>query len=95
MNRDPSLTKNYKRDVIKKIYDQYGKVNKLFADKLKQRVLDMDPDHVWELQLGGPDIASNLKLLDSDTNRNIGLRQIWPQIRQWPVGTRITIKIEW
>jgi hypothetical protein len=54
----------------------------------------MQPDHIWELQLGGPDVASNLRFLDAFTNTNIGMQQIWPQIRNLPVGTKIRIAIE-
>jgi hypothetical protein len=54
----------------------------------------MDPDHIWELQLGGPDVASNLRMLDRFTNQDIGLRQIWPQIRNLPDYTPIKIIIE-
>lgn len=54
----------------------------------------MQPDHVWELQLGGPDVASNLRFLDSYTNWHIGTQQIRPQIKNLPTGTKITIKIE-
>lgn len=54
----------------------------------------MQPDHVWELQLGGPDTASNLKFLDSYTNWDIGTQQIRPQIRNFETGTKIRIKIE-
>jgi hypothetical protein len=32
----------------------------------------MDPDQVWELQLGGPDTAANLHMLDRFTNVQIG-----------------------
>ena len=51
------------------------------------------PDHVWELRLGGPDTRSNLKMLDTFTNWHIGTQQIWPQIRNLPVGTPIKIRI--
>jgi hypothetical protein len=54
----------------------------------------MDPDHVWELQIGGPDTAANLRMLDRFTNQEIGMRQIWPQIRSLPDGTPIRITIQ-
>ena len=54
----------------------------------------MQPDHIWELQLGGPDTAANLRFLDSNTNFDIGTRQIWPQIRNLQVGTRVRVRIE-
>ncbi|WP_412794223.1 LamG-like jellyroll fold domain-containing protein [Streptomyces sp. MS06] len=93
--RDRSVTANYKADLIRRVYDQFGENNREFADALKERILTrMDPDHVHELQLGGADDASNLKMLDRFTNQEIGLRQIWPQIRNLPDYTPIRIRIE-
>lgn len=40
----------------------------------------MSPDHMWDLQLNGPDARRNLKLLDGYTNQQLG-RDIWNQIR--------------
>lgn len=96
VKRNSQITKNYKGDLIKRVYDQYGSTNPAFADKLKDRILNrMDPDHVHELQLGGADAASNLKMLDRFTNWHIGTQQIWPQIRNLDDFTPIKIKIEW
>ena len=93
--RDPSVTRAYRQDMIKRIWNQYGKTNPEFANKLIDRITTrMQPDHVWELQLGGPDTASNLKFLDSFTNWDIGTQQIRPQIRNLETGTQIKIKIE-
>lgn len=50
----------------------------------------MNPDHVWELQLGGPDVASNLHILDAFTNQDIG-RQIRQQIHALPDYTPLRI----
>lgn len=55
----------------------------------------MQPDHIWELQLRGPDSINNLKFLDSYTNWHIGTQQIRPQIRKLSTGTKIKINIEW
>ncbi|MFG2331527.1 DNRLRE domain-containing protein [Streptomyces sp. NPDC048604] len=94
--RNKQITKNYKGDLIKRVYDQYGSTNPAFADKLKDRILNrMDPDHVHELQLGGPDAAGNLKMLDRYTNWHIGTQQIWPQIKNLDDFTPIKIRIEW
>jgi len=94
VKRDPSVTKCYKSDLIKRIWRQYGTRNRDFANKLIERVKRrMQPDHVWELQLGGPDTRSNLKMLDTFTNWHIGTQQIWPQIRNLPTGTPIKIRI--
>ncbi|WP_157528846.1 hypothetical protein [Nocardia sp. NRRL S-836] len=49
----------------------------------------MNPDHVWELQLGGPDAASNLHILHAVTNQDIGR-----QIRSLPDYTPIRINIK-
>ena len=94
VKRDPSVTKCYKSDLIKRIWRQYEVRNRDFASKLIERVKRrMQSDHVWELQLGGPDTRSNLKMLDTFTNWHIGTQQIWPQIRNLPVGAPIKIRI--
>ena len=93
--RDPQLTRNYKADVIRRIYDQFGQRNPDFAAAARNRVLTkLDPDHVHELQLGGPDTWSNIKLLDMTTNRRVGMHQIWPQIRGLPDYTPIRIVVD-
>ena len=94
VDRDGSITRQYRSDLIKRIYNQFHKVNPDFSDALIERTRNMDPDHVWELQLGGPDVASNLHILDRFTNQRIGTRQIWPQIRSLPDYTPIRIRIE-
>ncbi|RPK49871.1 hypothetical protein EES39_07070 [Streptomyces sp. ADI92-24] len=53
----------------------------------------MNPDHVWELQLGGPDVRSNLHMLDAATNQVIG-RQIRQQIMHLPDYTPISVNIQ-
>lgn len=93
--RNPAITRAYRQDMIRRIWAQYGERNREFANRLIERVTRrMQPDHVWELQLGGPDAASNLRFLDSFTNWHVGTRQIRPQIRDLPVGTRIRIHVE-
>ena len=95
VQRDPSVTRNYRQDMIKRIWNQYGDVNPEFANTLINRVTTrMQPDHIWELQLGGPDISSNLRFLDSFTNWHVGTIQIRNQIRNLPVGTPIKIIIK-
>ncbi|KPI15694.1 RHS repeat-associated core domain containing protein-containing protein [Actinobacteria bacterium OK074] len=92
--RDASITNNYKRDLIRRVFDQYGKSNRDFAEALRSRIVQrMNPDHVWELQLGGPDAATNLHILDAFTNQRIG-NQIWTQIRSLPDHTPLRIRIE-
>lgn len=81
--------------MIKRIWKQYGTNNPQFANKLIERITTkMQPDHIWELQLGGPDTASNLRFLDSYTNWDIGTQQIRQQIKNLDVGTKIKIIIE-
>ena len=95
VKRDPSITRKYRQDMIKRIWNQYGLDNPQFANKLIDRVTTkMQPDHVWELQLGGPDTMSNIRFLDTYTNWHIGTQQIRPQIKDLPIGTKIVIKIE-
>ncbi|MEU8934927.1 ricin-type beta-trefoil lectin domain protein [Streptomyces sp. NPDC048409] len=92
--RDSSITNKYKANLIARVFDQFGATNPEFAASLRTRILtQMNPDHVWELQLSGPDDASNLHILDAFTNQDIG-RQIWGQIRGLPDGTPIGISIE-
>ena len=94
VDRDPNITKNYRQDMIDRIYRQYNEQNPEFSDKLIDRVTRrMSPDHVHELQLGGPDTPENLKFLDRYTNTQIGTRQIWPQIRNLPDGTPVRIEV--
>lgn len=93
--RDPQLTRNYKADLIRRIYNQYGARNPDFAAAARLRVLtQLDADHIHDLQLGGPDTRANLWLLDSTTNRVMGTRQIWPQIRPLPDNTPIRIVVD-
>lgn len=95
VSRDPAITKAYRQDMIKRIWNQYGKNNPELADRLIDRITNnMDVDHIWELQLNGPDCASNLRFLDRYTNHDIGTVQIRPQIRNLETGTEIKIRIE-
>jgi len=67
--RDPGVVNAYRQDMIRRIWAQYRTQNWEFANKLIDRVTRrMSPDHVYELQLGGADAASNLKFLDRFTN---------------------------
>lgn len=94
VNRNPAVTRAYRQDMIKRIWNQYGATNPQFANKLIDRITTrMQPDHVWELQLGGPDTTSNIRFLDSFTNWDIGTQQIRPQIRNLEIGTKIKIRV--
>ncbi|HYS40244.1 MAG TPA: hypothetical protein VEO01_31895 [Pseudonocardiaceae bacterium] len=94
VDRDPNVTKDYRQNMIDRIYRQYNEQNPEFSNKLIDRVTRrMSPDHVHELQLGGPDTPENLKFLDRYTNEQIGMRQIWPQIKNLPDGTPIRIRV--
>jgi RHS repeat-associated protein len=91
--RDSSITNKYKANLIARVFEQFGKNNPQFAASLRTRILtQMNPDHVWELQLGGPDVASNLHILDAFTNQRIG-GQIWGQIRGLADHTPIRINV--
>ncbi|KWX02996.1 hypothetical protein LI90_4045 [Carbonactinospora thermoautotrophica] len=92
--RDRRVTDQYRSDVIGRIRRQFKDRNPEFMNRLINRVTEkMSPDHVWELQLGGPDTADNLRFLSRDINEGIGLRQIRPQIRGLPDGTPIKIDV--
>ncbi|MEV6343273.1 endonuclease [Actinoplanes sp. NPDC051851] len=89
--RNGSITRGYKARVeslIKKKYDEDDPMR----DKLLTALKKTNPDHVWELQLGGADDRSNLKLLDGHTNQDIG-REIRKQIAKLPNGTPIRIEV--
>ncbi|MCG5449541.1 MULTISPECIES: endonuclease [Micromonospora] len=90
--RDETITKGYKARIRQKIFDKYWPHDKKLSNKLTERLRLQQPDHVWELQLGGPDDVSNLKLLHGDTNRDVG-QQIWQQIMKLPDGTPIRIEV--
>lgn len=92
VQRDKSITKEYKARIRQRIWDKYWPHDKDMANRLNERLKGVDPDHVWELQLGGPDTADNLRLLDRATNRDIGT-DIWRQIRNLPDGTPIRIEV--
>ena len=93
--RDPSVTANYRQDMINRIWQQYGQSNRDFANTLIDRVKRrMSPDHIHELQLGGSDVITNLRFMDRFTNWQIGTQQIRSQLRDLPVGTIIRVKIE-
>lgn len=66
-----------------------------FAEETAQAARTMQPDHVNELQTGGPDAWRNLRMLDRTTNFQIGTQQIRPQIRDLPDGNPIDIDIKW
>ncbi|WP_223868746.1 RHS repeat domain-containing protein [Paenibacillus sp. UASWS1643] len=51
VSREPAVTRQYRQDMIKRIWNQYGQNNPEFGKKLIDRVTKrMQPDHVWELQ---------------------------------------------
>ncbi|WP_432155436.1 RHS repeat domain-containing protein [Streptomyces sp. bgisy153] len=94
VSRDKSITDAYKSDFIRRVWKQFSQTNKPFAEQLVARIRRrMNPDHVWELQTGGPDDASNLHMLDAFTNQRIG-NQIWQQLRPLSDYTPVRIKIE-
>ncbi len=91
--RDPAITRAFRQDMIDRIWAQYGQRNPEFAVSLIDRVTtQMSPDHIWELQLGGPDITTNLSWLDRATNEAFG-RQIRQQLVGVPTGTQVRINL--
>ena len=83
----------YKNQLIKRVFAQFGEHNPALAKAIRNRIVSsMNPDHVWELQLGGPDDVANLHILDADVNQGIG-RQIRRQIRTLPDYTPIRVRI--
>lgn len=93
--RDRGVTRRYRRALVRKIEAQYRAVNPGFADRLIARVeREMQPDHIWELQLRGPDTSANLRMLHTFTNFHFGVRQLRPQLRAIEPGTTIRILLE-
>jgi len=90
--RDKKITADYKKRIRQKIFDKYWPHDKKMANALAARLRKQQPDHVWELQLGGADDVSNLKLLHGRTNWDVG-GQIWRQIMNLPDGTPIRIEV--
>ncbi|MGC4759241.1 hypothetical protein [Micromonospora trifolii] len=90
--RDKRITDDYKARIRQKIFDKYWPHDQDMANRLSDRLSLQHPDHVWELQLGGADDVSNLKLLHGLTNVDIG-KQIWQKIMKLPDGTPIRIEV--
>lgn len=90
---DSRLAADYKDQVIQRIHRTYSRRDPEGTRALIDRVRDMHVDHRWERQLGGPDVRSNLGMLDARTNTDVGMQQIWPQIRDLPDGTPIRIEV--
>ncbi|MFG3525230.1 hypothetical protein ACGF8B_00635 [Streptomyces sp. NPDC047917] len=89
-----SAASDYRQDLIDRIHKQFSKRNSEFSKRLIRRITTrMQPDHVHELQLGGLDVKTNLKFLDTFTNWHIGTQQIRLQIKDLPDGTPIKIRI--
>lgn len=91
--RNRTVTRDHVQSVHRRISAQY-RHNRDFDRALHARVRTMQPDHVHELQLDGPDVDANLNMLGATTNYVIGTRQIRPQLRPLAPGTIIRIRIE-
>ncbi|WP_449342079.1 polymorphic toxin-type HINT domain-containing protein [Streptomyces aurantiogriseus] len=88
------IEKGYKQDFFRRVYAQFNDKNPEFVAAARRRIFGgMNPDHVWELQLGGPDITDNLHMLDATTNQAIG-RQIRQQIMHLPDHSPISVNIQ-
>ncbi|WP_457459620.1 LamG-like jellyroll fold domain-containing protein [Streptomyces sp. TE5632] len=88
------IERGYKQEFFRKVYAQYNDKNPEFVAAARRRIFgNMNPDHVWELQLGGPDSVDNLHMLDAHTNQVIG-RQIRQQIMKLPDYTPISVTIQ-
>lgn len=92
--RDSEITKKYKGALEALIRGKH-KDDPHFADEAARVARRMQPDHVNELQTGGPDTWRNLRMLDEQTNRMVGSEQITPQIRHLSDGAPIRIEIKW
>lgn len=81
-----AITRAYRRDVA-------ARINRMYADNPEARsnalekLRQSDIDHIRDLQLGGENVRSNLKSLDSPVNQGLG-RQVSRQLvrdRQEPI----------
>ncbi|WML33922.1 hypothetical protein [Clostridium sp. OS1-26] len=77
------------RDALVEKYKDNSKELK----KLIKELDNMYPDHVWELQLNGPDKWGNLKMADIYTNRKIVIN-LGAQMRSVPKNGRVKINVE-
>jgi hypothetical protein len=89
-NRDPSVTRKYRKDPIARVQRRWGTSDPQKAANIVGKIKTMDADHIQELQLNGLDGSPNIKMTNSGLNRSIGA-QIAPQIRNLPPGTQIEI----
>ncbi|MGV9566057.1 hypothetical protein [Streptomyces sp. NPDC003480] len=92
--RDKKITADYK-GALEALIRRNHKDDPEFAEKAAQAARKMEPDHVNELQTGGPDAWRNLRMLDRKTNFEIGTQQIRPQIKDLPDGNPIRIDVKW
>lgn len=90
--RDSRLTKKYKEDVIARVQRRYGQRDSKGTQQLIDRIRKMDPDHRHDLQLGGPDARSNLKMLDKTSNTSIGAL-VRIRLSQMGIGPGTQIRI--
>ncbi|MFI0416534.1 MAG: hypothetical protein ACH255_20640, partial [Candidatus Thiodiazotropha sp.] len=73
-----ALTRQYRKDLTKRINSIY-KGNPASRENALRRLRDSDIDHIVDLQLGGQNVRSNLKTLDSRVNQELG-RQFSTQL---------------
>nr|BFD90934.1 hypothetical protein KitaXyl93_22940 [Kitasatospora sp. Xyl93] len=92
--RDTEITKQYKGALIHLIHKN-NKDNPELAQKAADVAHKMQPDHVIDLQAGGRDHWENLRMLEKETNFDVGTKQLWQTIRPVPDGTPIKIKVKW
>jgi hypothetical protein len=86
--RNQNITSSYRKNLIKRGRKMWGKGSERM-NKIENLLDKMEADHVHELQLGGADCLSGLRMLEKSINRSIGAK-IRQQIKSLPNGTRIT-----
>jgi len=80
------LTQQYRRQLVNRIKSLY-KNNPTAMRNALNKLKNSDIDHILDLQLGGGNVRSNLKTLESFTNQDLG-RQI---SRQLPRGEQVPV----
>ena len=91
--RDPSVTDKYRDTLLKRAEREWQHSDPEKFQRMKEKFLKLDADHLHELQLGGVDHFSALTMLDQGVNRSVGA-QLGHQLRKLPDGTKVKRVLE-
>jgi len=88
VKRNKNITAQYRSTIMKSAEKKYKDSDPIKYQRIKEKMRRMDVDHQHDLQVNGLDKSTNLGLLESFTNQDIG-RQIRKQIEKVENGTKI------